>query len=174
MNHLLLRYNKPIIIRLCGELLTRTTESMLAIIMIIYVNKMLNGNIMMTMLIFGLQPLSDIIFTLIAGRVTDKYGRKKIMLLGLLLQGVAIGSFIFAQSVFIFALLYVINGVGRSLYIPAQRAQIADLTKQNQQAEIFSLLQTMGAIGTLIGPLVGTIFIRLTLNMYLWCKALHL
>ncbi|MED1372789.1 MFS transporter, partial [Bacillus paranthracis] len=45
LNHLLLRYNKPIIIRLCGELLTRTTESMLAIIMIIYVNKVLNGNI---------------------------------------------------------------------------------------------------------------------------------
>lgn len=115
---------------------------------------------MMTMLIFGLQPLSDIIFTLIAGRVTDKYGRKKIMLLGLLLQGVAIGSFIFAQSVFIFALLYVINGVGRSLYIPAQRAQIADLTKHGQQAEVFSLLQTMGAIGTLIGPLIGTIFYK--------------
>lgn len=58
------------------------------------------------------------------------------MLLGLLLQGVAIGSFVFAQSVYIFALLYVINGIGRSLYIPAQRAQIADLTKQEQQAEI--------------------------------------
>ena len=84
---------------MCGELLTRTTESMLAIIMIIYVDKMLNGNIIITMLIFGLQPLSDIVFTLIAGGITDKYGRKKIMLLGLLLQGVAIGSFIFAQSV---------------------------------------------------------------------------
>ncbi|MCC2374423.1 MFS transporter [Bacillus cereus] len=160
MTNLLLRYNKPIIIRMCGELLIRTTESMLAIIMIIYVDKMLNGNIIITMLIFGLQPLSDIVFTLIAGGVTDKYGRKKIMLLGLLLQGVAIGSFIFAQSVFIFALLYVINGIGRSLYIPAQRAQIADLTKHGQQAEIFSLLQTMGAIGTLIGPLIGTIFYK--------------
>lgn len=158
MNHLLLRYNKPIFIRLCGEFLTRTTESMLALIMIIYVNKMLNGNIMMTMLIFGLQPLSDILFTLIAGGITDKYGRKKIMLIGLLLQGVAIGSFIFAQSVFIFALLYVMNGVGRSLYIPAQRAQIADLTKQGQQAEIFALLQTMGAIGSVIGPLIGASF----------------
>lgn len=158
MNHLLLRYNKPIIIRLCGELLTRTTESMLAIIMIIYVNKMLNGNIIITMLIFGLQPLSDIVFTIIAGGVTDKYGRKKIMLLGLLLQGIAIGCFVFAQSVFIFALLYVINGVGRSLYIPAQRAQIADLTKQKQQAEIFALLHTMAAIGSVIGPLIGTIF----------------
>ena len=94
MNYLLLRYNKPIFIRLCGELLTRTTESMLALIMIIYVNKMLNGNVIITMLIFGLQPLSDILFTLIAGGITDKYGRKKIMLLGLLLQGVAIGSFV--------------------------------------------------------------------------------
>ncbi|PEF42875.1 MDR family MFS transporter [Bacillus wiedmannii] len=160
MNNLILRYNKPIIIRLCGELLTRTTESMLALIMIIYVNKMLNGNIIITMLIFGLQPLSDIVFTLIAGGVTDKYGRKKIMLLGLLLQGVAIGSFVFAQSVFIFALLYVINGVGRSLYIPAQRAQIADLTKQKQQAEIFALLHTMAAIGSVIGPIIGAIFYR--------------
>ncbi|HFK1720003.1 MULTISPECIES: MDR family MFS transporter [Bacillus] len=160
MNYLLLRYNKPIFIRLCGELLTRTTESMLAIIMIIHVNEMLNGNIIITMIIFGLQPLSDIVFTLIAGGVTDKYGRKKIMLLGLLLQAVAIGSFIFAQSVFIFALLYVMNGIGRSLYIPAQRAQIADLTKQKQQAEIFALLQTMGAIGFVIGPLIGTFFYR--------------
>jgi len=133
---------------------------MLAIIMIIYVNKMLNGNIIITMLIFGLQPLSDIVFTIIAGGVTDKYGRKKIMLLGLLLQGIAIGCFVFAQSVFIFALLYVINGVGRSLYIPAQRAQIADLTKQKQQAEIFALLHTMAAIGSVIGPLIGTIFYR--------------
>lgn len=158
MNNLLLRYNKPIIIRIFGELLTRTTESMLALIMIIYVNKMLNGNIIITMLIFGLQPLSDIVFTLIAGGITDKYGRKKIMLLGLLLQGVAIGSFVFAQSVFIFALLYVINGVGRSLYIPAQRAQIADLTEQKQQAEIFALLHTMAAIGSVIGPIIGAIF----------------
>ncbi|EAO53776.1 Peptide permease [Bacillus thuringiensis serovar israelensis ATCC 35646] len=70
LNYLLLRYNKPIFIRLCGELLTRTTESMLAIIMIIYVNKMLNGNVIITMLIFGLQPLSDILFTLIAGGIT--------------------------------------------------------------------------------------------------------
>ena len=78
LNYLLLRYNKPIFIRLCGELLTRTTESMLALIMIIYVNKMLNGNVIITMLIFGLQPLSDILFTLIAGGITDKYGRKRL------------------------------------------------------------------------------------------------
>lgn len=45
-------------------------------------------------------------------------------------------QFRFRSICFIFALLYGINGIGRSLYIPAQRAQIADLTKQEQQAEI--------------------------------------
>ncbi|MDM5239559.1 MFS transporter [Bacillus cereus] len=158
MNQLITRYNKPILIRFFGELLVRTTEAMLAIIFIVHVNKALNGNIIVTMLLFGLQPLSDIVFTLIAGGVTDKYGRKKIMLIGLLLQAFAVSGFVFAESVIFFALLYIVNGIGRSLYIPAQRAQIADLTKKDQQAEIFAVLQTMGAIGSVIGPLIGAFF----------------
>ncbi|MBG9578148.1 MFS transporter, partial [Bacillus thuringiensis] len=38
------------------------------------------------------------------------------------------------------------------------RAQIADLTKQKQQAEIFAILHTMAAIGSVIGPIIGAIF----------------
>src|SRR6476469_7142555 len=110
MKYLLKRYNKPILIRLFGELLTRTTEAMLAIIFIVHVNKALEGNVILTMLLFGLQPLSDIVFTIIAGGVTDRYGRKKIMLLGLFVQAIAIGGFVFAESVLFFALLYVMNG----------------------------------------------------------------
>ncbi|WP_026591057.1 MDR family MFS transporter [Bacillus sp. UNC437CL72CviS29] len=155
MKTLIKRYSKPIWIRLLGELLTRTTEAMLAIIFIVHVNKALEGNVVLTMLLFGLQPLSDIIFTIIAGGVTDKYGRKKIMLLGLFIQAIAIGGFVFAASVPFFALLYVMNGVGRSLYIPAQRAQIADLTAPEQQAEIFAVLQSVGAVGAVIGPFIS-------------------
>ncbi|PFK37418.1 MFS transporter [Bacillus cereus] len=155
MNHLIQRYSKPIWIRLLGELLTRTTEAMLAIIFIVHVNKALEGNVILTMLLFGLQPLSDIVFTIIAGGVTDRYGRKKIMLLGLFIQAIAIGGFVFAASVPFFALLYVMNGIGRSLYIPAQRAQIADLTAPEQQAEIFAVLQSVGSVGAVIGPFIS-------------------
>ncbi|MDM5155235.1 MFS transporter [Bacillus sp. DX1.1] len=158
MNRLMKRYNKLILIRLFGELLTSTTGAMLAIIFIVYVNKALEGNVILTMLLFGLQPLTDIIFTLFAGGVTDRYGRKSIMLIGLCLQAIAMGGFVFAESVPLFALLYVINGIGRSLYIPAQRAQIADITEHEKQAEVFALIQTVGAIGTVIGPLIGYFF----------------
>lgn len=172
MNRLMKRYNKLILIRLFGELLTSTTGAMLAIIFIVYVNKALEGNVILTMLLFGLQPLTDIIFTLFAGGVTDRYGRKSIMLIGLCLQAIAMGGFVFAESVPLFALLYVINGIGRSLYIPAQRAQIADITEHEKQAEVFALIQTVGAIGTVIGPLIGYFFMKIILNSYLYFKQL--
>lgn len=152
------RYSKPIWIRLFGELLTSITGAMLTLIFIIYVNKALNGNALFTMLLFGLQPLSEIIFTLFGGSITDRYGRKKIILTGLLLQACAMTGFIFAESVILFALFYIMNGLGRSLYIPAQRAQIADVTEKEKQAEVFALIQTVGAVGAIIGPALGYLF----------------
>ncbi|CAG9614559.1 Na(+), Li(+), K(+)/H(+) antiporter [Bacillus rhizoplanae] len=154
------RYSKPIWIRLLGELLTSTTGAMLALIFIIYVNKALNGNALFTMLLFGLQPLSEIVFTLFGGSITDRFGRKIIILIGLLLQACAMVGFIFAESVIPFALFYIINGLGRSLYIPAQRAQIADVTEKEKQAEVFALIQTVGAVGAIIGPVIGYLFYK--------------
>ena len=57
------------------------------------------------------------------------------MLLGLLLQGVAIGSFVFAQSV-LYLHCYMLLMVLAVPYTFQLSAQIADLTKQEQQAEI--------------------------------------
>lgn len=154
------RYSKPIWIRLFGELLTSITGAMLALIFIIYVNKALNGNALFTMLLFGLQPLSEILFTLFGGSITDRYGRKRIILTGLLLQAFAMTGFIFTKSVILFAFFYIMNGLGRSLYIPAQRAQIADVTEKEKQAEVFALIQTVGAVGAIVGPALGYLFYK--------------
>ncbi|CAM4406592.1 MFS transporter [Bacillus manliponensis] len=167
MTYFIKHYSKPIWIRMIGELLTSITTSMLTVIFIVHINKTLDGNITLTMLLFGLQPLTDIIFTLIAGGVTDRYGRKKLMVIGLILQAIAIGGFAFFESALLFAMLYIINGIGRSLYIPAQRAQITDLTKEEKRAEIFALLGTITAIGAVIGPLLGA-FLYETYPMFLF------
>lgn len=155
MTYFIKRYSKPIWIRMLGELLTSITSSMLAVIFIVHIHQALGGNAILTMLLFGLQPLTDIVFTLIAGGITDRYGRKKLMVIGLLLQGISMSGFAFFESAALFALLYVINGIGRSLYIPAQRAQIADITGEEKRAEVFALLGTITAIGAVIGPLFG-------------------
>ncbi|PND11017.1 hypothetical protein CW304_27015 [Bacillus sp. UFRGS-B20] len=69
----------------------------------------------------------------------------------------AIGSFVSAQVCFFmnFALLYVIMVSGPFLYIPSSGVhEIADLTNKSTQAN-FALLQTMGAIGSVVGPFLS-------------------
>nr|WP_252183291.1 MFS transporter [Rossellomorea vietnamensis] len=152
---LLNRYPGLVWIRVFGELLTSVTGSMLAPFLIIYLYDKLDGNVLLPMIIVGLQPLTEIVITLLGGNLTDRLGRKKIIVAGLILQAGAMAGFIFAESVWMFALLYVINGAGRSVYIPAQRAQIADSIEDGLRSEVFALLNTVGAAGLALGPVIG-------------------
>ncbi|MGM0846149.1 MAG: MDR family MFS transporter [Bacillota bacterium] len=155
MRTLLNRYPGLVWIRVFGELLTSVTGSMLAPFLIIYLYDKLDGNVLLPMIIVGLQPLTEIVITLLGGNLTDRLGRKKIIVAGLILQAGAMAGFIFAESVWMFALLYVINGAGRSVYIPAQRAQIADSIDDVLRSEVFALLNTVGAAGLALGPVIG-------------------
>ena len=62
-----------------------------------------------------------------------------------------------ADSMLAFALLYLLNGAGRSLFIPVSRAHLADTIASAQMASAFALLNTAHSIGAAIGPLVGVI-----------------
>ncbi|WP_409253056.1 MDR family MFS transporter [Bacillus sp. SCS-153A] len=155
MKRLLNRYPGLVWIRVLGELLTGLTGSMLAPFLIIYLYDKLDGNVLLPMLIVGLQPLSEIMITFLGGGLTDRLGRKKIIIAGLLLQAGAMAGFIFAESVWLFALLYVLNGAGRSVYIPAQRAQIADSIDDGIRSEVFALINTVAATGMALGPVIG-------------------
>jgi MFS family permease len=152
---LLNRYPGLVWIRIFGELLTSVTGSMLTPFLIIYLYDKLDGNVLLPMVIVGLQPLSEIIITFLGGGLTDRMGRKKIIVAGLLLQAGAMAGFILAESVWMFALLYILNGAGRSVYIPAQRAQIADSIEESMRSEVFALINTVGAAGMALGPVIG-------------------
>ncbi|MGE5702490.1 MAG: MFS transporter, partial [Clostridia bacterium] len=120
----------------------------------------LGGSILLPMMVVGLQPLADIITTMIGGGITDRIGRKPVILVSLLMQAAAIGGFMFADSVAAFAVLYMVIGVGRSLYIPAQRAQIADAVSDAQRPEVLSLLSTAGYLGQSLGPVLGVLIYK--------------
>ncbi|MGZ4112046.1 MAG: MDR family MFS transporter [Tumebacillaceae bacterium] len=149
------RYPLTVWVRLYGELLTRLTSSMVAPFMMLYLHDKLGGSVLLPMAVVGLQPLSDIVTTLLAGGVTDRIGRKPVIVGSLGLQMLAMAGMIFASTPLMFALLYICNGVGRSFYIPAERAQIADTVPDHQRGEVFALLSTVSSIGVTIGPLIG-------------------
>lgn len=151
------RYHTIVWVRLCGELITSLSGSMLAPFLILYLHDKLGGSILLPMMIVGLQPLTDIVVTMFGGGITDRLGRKPIILLSLLLQAFAMAGFMIAESVWAFALLYMAMGTGRSFYIPAQRAQIADTVSDKLRPEVMSLLSTAGYIGQTMGPFLGVL-----------------
>jgi MFS family permease len=161
-------------IRLSGELLTSLTASMIAPFLVLYLHEQLGGSVLLTMLVVGLQPLTDIVVTLAAGGVTDRFGRKPVMLAALSMQTAAMLGMAFASSLAVFACLYAMNGAGRSLFIPAGRAQIADSIGESRRAEAFALLNTAGYIGTTAGPLLGVLIYQRNPSLAFGCVAVSL
>ena len=154
------RYDRTIWVRLFGELLTSVTSNMIAPFLVLYLHQKIGGSVLLTMLVIGLQPLTDFVVTLAAGGAADRLGRKPVLIGSLALQSLAMFGLMLADSLWMFALLYVLNGVGRSFYIPAARAQIADATAEAERAEVFALLSTVSYVGVTLGPLLGVLLYR--------------
>ncbi|MGC5326579.1 MDR family MFS transporter [Brevibacillus sp. SYSU BS000544] len=155
LKDLLLRYDTAIWVRVFGTALTTTTGFMLRPFLVLYLYDKLGGSILLPMVIVGLQPLMGILISLWGGGLTDRYGRKPLMLIALLINACSMFGFVYAENVWAFGILAIINGLGMALFFPAANAQIADIIPENQRAEIFALLHTALNVGAAIGPLLG-------------------
>ncbi|TWT06605.1 MFS transporter [Planococcus sp. CPCC 101016] len=95
------------------------------------------------------------VFSPIAGKWADQYGRRKMIIYGLL--GLTISMFVFYASDAI-AILYlsrVIGGIGAAMLIPAIFAYIADITTFDQRAKGTSLVSAAMSLGIVVGPGIG-------------------
>ncbi|MCY9660717.1 MFS transporter [Paenibacillus chondroitinus] len=149
------KYDTAIWVRVVGTILTSLAGFMMRPYLVFYLYDKLDGSVFLSMLIVGLQPLCGIFVNLYAGSLSDKYGRKPMMLAALLIQAFAIGGYIFASHVWEFALISIVNGIGHAMYGPAANAQISDVVPEQKRAEVFALLHTALNMGSAFGPLLG-------------------
>ncbi|UFJ42492.1 MFS transporter [Brevibacillus humidisoli] len=172
--HVIKQYPPVVWVGLLGGAIIELTAGMIAPFLVLYLHDKLGGSVAMTMIVIGLQPFSEMILSIISGEVTDRFGRKRILVIALILQAAAMLGMSFAESVAAFALLYIVNGAGRSLYIPAERAIVADTVPPERQAEVFALFSTAGSVGAAIGPLLGLWIYRADPAFAFVCSALLL
>ncbi|UOR10386.1 MFS transporter [Halobacillus amylolyticus] len=131
------------------------------------------GNLVLTTLIIGVQPLSEILLTVTLGKWADSMGRRPIIFTSLSLQVIAVAGFAFAETVWMFATLGVLNAFGRFIYVPVARAQIADLIHMEKQAETFAILGMAESLGSLLAPVVGALFFQVSRScLFLFAAAL--
>ncbi len=106
-------------------------------------------------LMIAIFAASQFVFSPIAGKWADQYGRRKMIIYGLL--GLTISMFVFYASDFIWVLYFsrVIGGVGAAMLIPAIFAYIADITTFDQRAKGTSMVSAAMSLGIVVGPGIG-------------------
>lgn len=98
---------------------------------------------------------AQLLFSPIAGKWADQYGRRKMIISGLI--GLTLSMFIFywSDTVWWLYLSRVIGGIGAALLIPAIFAYVADITSMAQRAKGNSYVSAAMSLGIVIGPGVG-------------------
>ncbi|UZD49051.1 MFS transporter [Peribacillus frigoritolerans] len=98
---------------------------------------------------------AQLIFSPIAGKWTDQFGRRKMIIYGLV--GLTLSMFIFyaVNSIWLLYASRIIGGIGAALLIPAIFAYVADITTFEQRAKGNSLVSAAMSLGIVVGPGIG-------------------
>ncbi len=91
------------------------------------------------------------------GKLSDRFGRKPVIVLGLLLNGTLYLGLIFVKS---FGLLFpvaVLAGLGDALFIPAIAASYLDIAEPEHISRVMGIKGSVAALAGVVGPLLVAI-----------------
>lgn len=99
--------------------------------------------------------LTLFLFSPLAGELSDRYGRKKVIVFGLSMFCLSQYLFGAADEIWLLYLSRLIGGIGIAFTSPAITAYIADITTEAERGKGMSWLSAAMALGIVIGPGVG-------------------
>jgi len=89
------------------------------------------------------------------GRASDRYGRRPMIIAGLVLSAAAYAVFAFAGSVWLLLLSRVVQGMGGGT-IGVVQAYVADATPPDQRTKSLGWLSAVTSFGAVVGPAFGS------------------
>lgn len=106
-------------------------------------------------ILFAILSGARIIGSFLSGALTDKIGRRSLMIYGLIFSAGSslIMAFIEDMNIFYIAVFFV--GLLSNIGGPAQQAMVADLLPEKQRAEGYGLLHVSDNLAHTIGPMIG-------------------
>lgn len=115
--------------------------------------------------------LTQFLFSPIAGEISDKYGRKIPIILGMI--GFTLSQFIFAIGTEMW-MLYVsrlLGGIGAAFLIPPMMAYVADITSDEERGKGMGLLGACMSLGFVIGPGIGGFLAEIGIRVPFYASA---
>ncbi|WP_053366687.1 MFS transporter [Bacillus sp. FJAT-27245] len=115
--------------------------------------------------LMAVYSLMQLLFAPIWGRISDKIGRKPVMLAGI--TGLAISFFItaFADSIWMLFAARIVGGLLSAANMPTVMAYVADITTPENRSKGMGIIGAAVGMGFVFGPAIGGIFSKTSLSL---------
>lgn len=107
---------------------------------------------------------SQFIFSPIAGDLSDKHGRKKLIIIGLIIYGLSQLTFGFSTEIWMLYASRFFSGLGSAFLVAPMMAFVADITTYEDRGRGMGLLGAATSLGLMIGPAIGGFLSKISLE----------
>ena len=121
----------------------------------LYITQKFNVGMTEAGIVLGMFSLFGMFGGMVGGALTDRFGRKQLILFGLVFSALSTLSFGLVTDIRVMYPLAVVVGVIGSLSNPAHNAMIADILPEEKRQEGFGILRVVGNFAWIIGPSIG-------------------
>lgn len=106
-------------------------------------------------LVLGLFSIFGLLGNVIGGALTDRFGRRKLILFGLVFSALSTLTLGLVNEFSLLIPLAVVIGLLSDIAGPAHQAMLADILPEKQRQEGFGMLRVVANLAWIIGPTIG-------------------
>jgi len=148
-------YPKPFKVLVLATFIDRLGGFLLFPFFAVYIIERFGVGMTQVGFLFSMFAFGSIIGSTLGGALADKYGRRSMVLLGLISSGIGSIFMGIVDDLYLFFLIAAILGVLGDLGGPARQAMVVDLLPKDKQTEGFGLLRVAINVSATIGPIFG-------------------
>ncbi len=151
---LLMRNRAALLLLMFNIFLVFTGIGLVIPIMPTYMNELHIGGSVLGLMVAAFS-ISQLIFSPYSGRLSDRIGRKKLIITGMVIFAISEWLFAIAHAPALLFVSRAIGGLGAALIMPSVMAYAADITSNEERGSAMGFINAAITTGFIIGPGIG-------------------
>jgi MFS family permease len=147
--------SRTLVVLLAVTAITSASSAMVAPILMVFLQEKFQANVADLAWAFFPAAIIWAILPSRMGSIADRFGRKPLMVLALVIAACVTLLIPFSQSLALLAVLWAAEAVCFSASDPASQALVADQTGHDERGRAYGLFALAGGLGAVLGPLAG-------------------